>query len=121
MWHRAKQNAMKSFTLESNWGPWGQIKSSNIIKFQLQSQFQRFLYQTLFVLLQINDRKHIERNVHSVAWIMPQGGAWGAGGQKLKRGDLRCRHIDCAFCFSKYCILCLKALFYRYKQCRPSG
>ena len=30
-------------------GPWGGVKRSNIIKFQLQSQFQRFLYQTLCV------------------------------------------------------------------------
>ena len=31
--------------------PWGGVKRSNIIKFQLQSQFQRFLFQTLFFVL----------------------------------------------------------------------
>ena len=51
----------------------GEVKKSNIIKCQLQSQFQRYLYQTLCVVLQIKDRKHIERNFHSVAWvIMPK-------------------------------------------------
>ena len=28
--------------------------------------------------LQIKDRKHIEKNVHSVAWVMPEG--WDLGG-----------------------------------------
>ena len=50
---------------------------SNVIKFQLQSQFQRFLYQTLCVFSQIKDMKQIEQNFHSVAWVMPQG--WDLG------------------------------------------
>ena len=58
-------------------GPKGQI-SLNIIKFQLQSQFQRFLNQTLCV--------HIRRDFHWVAWVMPQGSdlgvPWGFGGSK---------------------------------------
>ena len=29
---------------------------------------------------QIKDRKHIEQNFHSVAWIMPQGSDFGALG-----------------------------------------
>ena len=33
------------------------VKRTNIIKFQLQSQFQRFLYQTLCVLSQMKDKK----------------------------------------------------------------
>ena len=36
-------------------GPWGGSKRSNIIKFQLQSQFQRFLNQ-MFVCLLTNER-----------------------------------------------------------------
>ena len=52
-------------------GLWGGVKRSNIIKFQLESQFQRFLYQTLCVLSQIKDIKHIKRDFHSVAWVMP--------------------------------------------------
>ena len=66
--------------------------------FQLPCQFQRFLYQTLCVFSQIQDRKHTEQNFHSVAGVMPQGGTRGCWvGQKLKRGGLRWRPIDCAF------------------------
>ena len=64
MWH-IKLSGMMSRT--------GQIKRSNIIKFQLQSQFQRLLYQTLCVFSQIKDIIYIERIFHSVAWVMPQG------------------------------------------------
>ena len=46
-----EQNTSKTFTLESNLWPCGGVKRSNIIKFQLQSQFQRFLYQTLVCVL----------------------------------------------------------------------
>ena len=65
-------------------GPKGQIYL-NIIKFQLQSQFQRFLNQTLCVFSQMKDIKHIRRDYHSIAWVMPQGsdlevplGGWGS-------------------------------------------
>ena len=64
-------------------GPKGQI-SLNIIKFQLQSQFQRFFNQTLCVFSHMKDIKHIRRDFHLVAWVMPQGldlgvpwGVWG--------------------------------------------
>ena len=61
-------------------GPWGWVKRSNIIKFQSQSKFQRILYQTLCVLLQIKDMKHIEQ----VFVLMPgsclRGGTWGRWG-----------------------------------------
>ena len=69
-------------------GPKGQI-SLNIIKFQLQSQFQRFFNQTLCVFSHMKDIKHIRRDFHLVAWVMPQGsdlripwggGVWGGGG-----------------------------------------
>ena len=46
---------------------------SNIIKFQLQSQFQIFLNQTLRVFSQIKDLKYIRQDFHSIAWIMPLG------------------------------------------------
>ena len=66
-------------------GPKGQM--TNIIKFQLQSQFQRFLNQTLSVFSQVKDIKHIRRDFPSVAWVMPQGwNLWvlgGGGGKKL--------------------------------------
>ena len=51
--------------------PWGGAKRSNIIKYQLQSQFLRFLKQTLCVFSEIKDTKHIRQDFHSVAWVMP--------------------------------------------------
>ena len=66
-------------------GPKGQI-SLNTIKFQLLSQFQRFLNQTLCVFSQMKDIKHIRRDFHLAAWVMPQGWdlgvPWGLWGQK---------------------------------------
>ena len=50
------------------------------MKFQLKSQFQRFLYQTLCVFSQIKDKKQVKRNFHSIAWFMPQGGTLGRWG-----------------------------------------
>ena len=51
------------------------------MKFHLQSQFQRFVYQTLFVFTQIKDIKHIDQNFHSVTWVMPQ--EWDLGVKNL--------------------------------------
>ena len=53
-------------------GPKGQI-SLNIIKFQLQSQFQRFFMQTLCVFSRMKDIKYIRRDFHLATWVMPQG------------------------------------------------
>ena len=59
-------------------------KSLNTIKFQLQSQFQRFFNKTLCVFSHMKDIKHIRRDFHLVAWVMPQGWdlgvPWGVGG-----------------------------------------
>ena len=67
-------------------GPKGQI-SLIIIKFHLQSQFQRFLNQTLCVFSQMKDIKHIRRDFHLAAWVMPQGSDFGVpsglGGSKI--------------------------------------
>ena len=53
-------------------GPCGGVKRSNIIKLQLQSQFQRFFIPNFVcVFSQIKDIKH-ERNFHSVPCVMPQ-------------------------------------------------
>ena len=60
----------------------GEVKWSNIMKFQLLSQFQRCLYETVCVFSQIKDRKHIERNFHSVAWVMHQRWVLGVLGVK---------------------------------------
>ena len=60
---------------------------SNIIKFRITCQFQRFLYQTLCVFSQMKDTKHIRRDLHSVTLVMPLGktlGRWGCpGGSKI--------------------------------------
>ena len=68
-------------------GPKGQILL-NTIKFQLQSQFQRFLNQTLCVFSQMKDIKHIRRDFHSLAWVMPKGSdlgvPWGVEWSKKK-------------------------------------
>ena len=67
-------------------GPWGGAKRSNIIQSELQSQFQRFLNQTLYIFSQMKDIKHIRRDFRLAAWVMPRGGTWayrgGLGGQK---------------------------------------
>ena len=78
------------FFLPRSLGPWGGAKRSNIIKFQLQSQFQRlsqfqrFFNQTLCVFSHMKDIKHIRQDFYLVAWVMPQGsdlgvpcGFWG--------------------------------------------
>ena len=69
-------------------GPKGQI-SLNIIKFQLLSQFQRFLNQTLCVFSQMKYIKHIRRDFYLAAWVMPQGWdlgvPWGVVGSKKKK------------------------------------
>ena len=51
-------------------GPKGRI-SSNIIKTQLQSQFERFFNQTLCVFSHMKDVKHIRRDFRLAAWVMP--------------------------------------------------
>ena len=60
-------------------GPWGGTKRSNIIKFQLQSQFQRLLYQ-IYVFSQIKDIKHqiigflFSRLGHAQRWDLGEPG-----------------------------------------------
>ena len=55
---RAEQNTSKMFTLWSNWWPWGEVNRSNIITVQLQSQFQSYFYEIIFVFSQIKDKKN---------------------------------------------------------------
>ena len=43
------------------------------------------IYQTLCVLSQMKDTKHIRQDFHSVAWVMPQG--WDFSGQGVKRSN----------------------------------
>ena len=75
-------------------GPWGGVKRSNIIKFQLQSQFQRFLYQTLCVFSQMKDTKLIRRDFHSFA---PGVGLWGAGGAQGVKNIFFFKHGHVAY------------------------
>ena len=46
--------------------------------FNYKSQIQRFIFQTLYVFSQKKDTKHIRKDSHSVAWVMPQGWDFGA-------------------------------------------
>ena len=71
------------------WGPGEGPKCQiplNIIKFQLLSQIQRFLNQTLCVFSQMKDIKHIRRDFYLAAWVMPPGWdlgvPWVVGGSK---------------------------------------
>ena len=58
--------------------PWGLGEGP---KGQISLNFnQRFLNQTLWVVSQMKDIKHIRQDSHSVAWVMPQRwdlGCWG--------------------------------------------
>ena len=70
-----EQNKMQ-VTFSSS-GQTGDLWARSKNQVSLTCQFQRFLYQTLCVFSQIKDRKHIEQNFHSVAKVMPRGGAAG--------------------------------------------
>ena len=70
--------------------PWGGVKKSNIIKFQLQSQFQRILNQTLCVFSQIR------RDLHPVTWIMPKG-----RDLKVHTGGQKCNFLKMVMCHTK--------------------
>ena len=59
------------------------LEGVKIIKFQLQSQFQRFFNQILLVFSQMKDIRHIRWYFQPVAWVMPYWwdlgvlGRWG--------------------------------------------
>ena len=67
-------------------GPWGGAKRSNIIKPQSQSQFQRFLNQTLCVFSQMKDIKKYQTGFSFYRFGHAPGvglrGIVGVGGQK---------------------------------------
>ena len=65
--------------LFSAWGP-GEGQKVKYHLIQLQSRFQRFLYQTSCLFSQMKDTKHIGWDFNSVAWVMPQGLDFGALG-----------------------------------------
>ena len=66
------------------------------LNFSYHVNFKDFIPNIVRVL--INKKIYIEQNFYSVARVMPKGRDLGVlGGQKLERGDLRWRPIDCAF------------------------
>ena len=76
-----KQNRMQ--VKFSSWGQTGDLGvRSKSLNFGNHDNFKHFLYQTLCVFSQIEDRKHIEQNFHSVAGVMPQGWDLGVLGSK---------------------------------------
>ena len=104
--HWRKSNQIWCVSCSHEWGvhrhiflphPWGPREglqgkiSLNIIKFQLQSQLQRFLNQTLCVFSHMKDIKHIRRifiwppgSCPRSPGSCPRSGTWG------NRGELGC-------------------------------
>ena len=74
----------KTFFWPRPLGPWGGIKRSNIIYFQLQSQFQRFLFQTLCVFSQMKIQILSDGIFILSPGSCPRGGTWGYLGAKIK-------------------------------------
>ena len=61
-------------------GPWGGSKGQILFNLNYKVNFKHFYYQTLCVYSQMKDTKHIRRDFHSVAWVMPQGWDFGVLG-----------------------------------------
>ena len=111
--HWTKSNQIWCVSWSHKWGvqrhiflgpaPWGGAKRSNIIKFQLQSQFQRFFNQTLCVFSHMKDIKHIGwdfsfgRLGHALGVGLRV--LWGAWGVKFFfseiQPDLVCELLTC--------------------------
>ena len=72
-WHMQRHNFYGPHPL----GPWGRAKRSNIIKYQSQSQFQRFLNQTLCVFSQMKDIKTSDGIFIQSPGSCTRGGTWG--------------------------------------------
>ena len=78
-WHMQRHNSFDPYPL----GPWGGAKRSNIIKSQSQSQFPRFLSQTLCVFSQMKDIKYFSDRI-----FIPSPGSCPRGGTRGYRGGL---------------------------------
>ena len=64
-------------------GTWAGSKGQILLNVNYKANFKDFQTK-LCVFSQIKGLKHIKRDFHSVAWVMPQGWDWGVpGGQKL--------------------------------------
>ena len=54
------------------------VRSKGLVSWNfIYGQFQRYFYQTLFVVSQINGIIHVDPNFYSVTWVMPQGWVLG--------------------------------------------
>ena len=75
-----KWGVQRDFFLPRLLGPWGGVKRSNMIKFQLQSQFQRFFIPN-FVCVLTNERYKTYQTKFSLFCLghAPGMGFWGAG------------------------------------------
>ena len=72
-WHVQRHSSFGFHPLR----PMGGAKRSNFFKFQLLCQFQRFLNQTLCVLSQMKDIKHIRRYFIQSPRSCTRGGTFG--------------------------------------------
>ena len=94
MWHIKLKGMMNRTECNYDFHPrvklvtLGEVKRSNIIKFQLQNQFQR--------CSQIKYIKYLTKFSFCRLGHAPGVGQWGAGGQNLQRGDWRLHSIDWA-------------------------
>ena len=68
-WHMKRHHVLGPRSMGTQRG----TKRSNIIKFQLQSQFQRFLYQALCIFSQMKYIKRIRWDFNSVTSVLPKG------------------------------------------------
>ena len=82
--HWTKFNQIKCVSYSHEWGVQRQVfflprplGRGQKVKYHLISIakpiLKKILYQTLYVLLQMKDTRHIRRDFHSVAWVTPQG------------------------------------------------
>ena len=63
----------QTFFWPAPWGPGVGPEGHISFNFNYKVNFKDFLYQTLCVFSQMKDTKHIRRDFHSVALVMPQG------------------------------------------------
>ena len=77
-------------------GSGGGVRNHEI---SITKTISRFSYQTLCVFLQIKYLKHIEQDICSDAWVMPQG--WDLGAQGLTFFNMVMLHIKLTEMISK--------------------
>ena len=78
--------------LPTPWGPREGSKGQISFNFNYKIKLKDF-YTKLCVFSQIKDTKHIRRDFHSVAWVMPQG--WDFGALGVPRGSNKIQTWSC--------------------------